>query len=636
MSRLENLKDNLTLLAHSNSTLARQLVKFDKKAMASSFEFCDTDRNELNLFYKKRSRSYTFHNPSGAVKECADWLSNVEPHCQVLYIFGCGLGYSLFRVRKWLEKYPKLQIVYIEPLLPVLFHLFQTEIGNKLVAHPRIHLYRFKNKPNLDRLLDHLAAEFSLYKAQVISSPIYRSKYPRTANYIAQNLPLKHDELSTVLNEGSHSRNNFFRNFTNLATNLNGRYNASNLQGAFKNVPCIIVGAGPSLQKNIDILKTLKSKAIILAGSSAISGITQQGITPHLGNYFDPYPRLYDRFLTSTAFELPTVHCARTFFEVSRKIHGPQIYIRGSMNTPVVSWVEEELGFHGSQNEELISVTASNTFLAQLMGCSPIIYVGVDLAYTDNKSYMQGISKETAQEEDIESQEKQSSTFEFNKDEMSTDIHGESIKTRHGWLVESQIISMLALKTPHLRFINATEGGIGFTGISNLPLQEVNDWFLKKNYPIEEMIHSALLPTKVQDKKNPSKSLLQLRELLHSLGRCLKYYKIILKELRILFKENKTGNLGELKTDFLIDNMAKIGHELAYQYLLKRYHQLVDIPKLKNKYINKNLSIDAPITLSNEIALIDMVGRFKEYKQICEELRETLKSSLKKIKVDPW
>lgn len=636
MSRLENLKENLNQLAHSNVTLARQLVKFDKKALSSSFEFCDTERKELNLFYKKGSKSYNFHDSSGAVNECSAWLSQIKPQCQVLYVFGTGLGYSFFRIRKWLEMHPTLQVVYIEPLLPVLFHLFQTEIGKKIVAHPRIHLFRFKNKPDLDRLLDHLCAEFSLYKAMVISSPIYIKKHPRIANYIEQHLPQRHDDLSTVLNEGSHSRNNFFRNFTRLAPNLNSRCNGSSLTNVFKDIPCIIVGAGPSLQKNLDVLKTLGSKAIILAGSSAISGLTQQGITPHMGNYFDPYLRLRDRFLTNTAFELPIVHCARTFSEVTRWIHGPPIYLKGSVATPVVSWVEESQGFSGIQNEELISVTTSNTFLAQLMGCNPIIYVGLDLAYTDNKNYMQGVSKGLDQKEEIDLEEEESSEFEFNKDEMATDIKGNPVKTRKGWLLESQIISMAALRTPHLKFINATEGGIGFMGISNLPLKEVKDWFLKKNYPIEEMIHSTLLPTKVENKKNPATALSQLKELNQSLIRCSKYYKATLKELRALFKENKTGNLKELKTDFLIDNMVKIGHEIGYQYLLKRFHQLTDISKLKNKYINKNLSIDPPITLSNEIALVDMIGRFIEYKDTCDELRITLKHTLKEAKTDPW
>ena len=636
MSRIENLKENLSQLAISNINLAREIVKFDKKTLSASFEFSDTEKKELNLFYKKGSRSYSFHDSSGAVNECSVWLSKIQPQCQVLYVFGTGLGYSFFRIRKWLDMHPKLQIVYIEPLLPVLFHLLQTEIGKKIVAHPRIHLYRFKNKPNLDRLIDHLCAEFSLYKAMVICSPIYHIKYPRIANYIEQQLPLRHDDLSTMLNEGSHSRINFFRNFTRLATNLNGRCNGSSLTNIFRDVPCVIVGAGPSLQKNLDVLKTLGSKAVILADSSAISDLTQQGITPHMGSYFDPYSRLKDLFLTNTAFELPTIHCARTFSDVTRWIHGMPIYLKGSIATPVVSWVEESQGFSGIQNEELISSATSNTFLAQLMGCNPIIYVGLDLAYTDNKDYMQGISKGLDQEKDICLEDEESSEFEFNKDEMSIDIKGKPVKTRKGWLIESQIISMRALRSPHLKFINATEGGIGFKGISNLPLKEVKDWFLRKNYPIEEMVHCTLLPEKIENKNNPSIALSQLKELNQSLNRCSKYYKATLKELKALFKKNKTGSLKELKIDFLIDNMVKIGHEIGYQYLLKRYHQLIDISKLKNKFINKNLSIDPPITLSNEIALVDMIGRFIEYKDTCDELCIILKNTLKEIKTDPW
>ncbi len=433
MSRLETLKENLTRLAHTNPSLARDLIKSDKNDLVKDFEFCNTDKKELNLLHKKKFNPYTLHKQSGAVHECSEWLAELKPNCQVLYVFGAGLGYSFFTFRKWLKMKPKLHLVYVEPNLSVIFHLFQTDLGRRILNHPRVHFFNFKSKGSLKQLIQHLSAEFSQYKAKVITSPIYCKRYPRITACIQSELPKAHDSVSTLLKEGQHAKNSSFRNFTGLAPNLDGFYNGSMCVDLLKGVPCIIVGAGPSLQKNIDVLKTLSNHALILAGSSAISGLTSQGIIPHMGNYFDPYRRVYDRFMTNSAFELPTISCARTFLEVSRRIHGPQIYLKGSTATPVVNWIEESLGFHGVQNEELISVTSSNTFFAQLLGCSPIIYVGVDLAYTNNQSYMKGITKEALKDE--EDLDESSSEFAFNEDMESIDIDGNPIKTRYGWTI---------------------------------------------------------------------------------------------------------------------------------------------------------------------------------------------------------
>lgn len=169
MSRLSNLKESLTQLTHTHPQLARDLLNVDKERVKRHFEFCNTEKNELNLIYKKGTQTITFHAPSGAIQECSSWLAPIEPKCQVLYVFGVGLGYSFLTFRRWLAEDPNLHIVYIEPLLEVLFHLFQTDLGKKIVFHPRVHIYHFKKKKHLKQLMDHLSCEFSFYKAKAIS-----------------------------------------------------------------------------------------------------------------------------------------------------------------------------------------------------------------------------------------------------------------------------------------------------------------------------------------------------------------------------------------------------------------------------------------------------------------------------------
>lgn len=634
MSNLENFKKSLEYLAHHNSNLANRVLQADATQFVKDFAFTNTKKNELNLNYKKKFSPYNLHSEEGAVSESMDWFGSSELNSEVVYVFGIGLGYSFFTFRNWLKKYPTLKIIFIEPHLPVLFHLFQTHLGLQIVEHPRVYLYHFQSKFELCKLIDHLSIEFAHTKAQVLALPIYLSKCPSTIRFFSSNILRLHDNISTTIEEAEDAREDSFRNIILTAQNLKGRYRASQFKNLFKNIPCIIVGAGPSLNKNFELLKELKEKAIILAGSSAVSSLTQRGFEPHLGNFFDPYERVMDRFKSNTAFEMPTFHSARTYFQVNRQIHGPALYIKGSDATPFVKWLEDELGFDGELIKELVSVTASNTLMALLMGCDPIIYVGVDLAYTSDQTYSEGIVRDT---KPISNHlKKDSFEFEFNREMSWVDIEGNPTKTRQGWKMESDILGELAMQNPQVRFFNCTEGGIGMPTVSNIPLKQATDWFLKKNYPIEELIYSQILPFRNTDEKVNLKGTKLLKELLKSLSRCSKLYQKSIREIKELHRKNKNNNLPHFEIDFIRKNMALISHEIGYQYLMKRYQQFVDIPKLKNRFLERNLSIDAPIELLNEIKIVDMISRFRDYKVICDRFCVLLRYSLKQIKDHPW
>src|SRR6185503_9490810 len=65
----------------------------------------------------------------------------------------------------------------------------------------------------------------------------------------------------------------FFKNFYHNILELDNAENGSALSGKFQGVPAIICGAGPSLGKNIELLKTLKDKALIFAGGTAMNAL---------------------------------------------------------------------------------------------------------------------------------------------------------------------------------------------------------------------------------------------------------------------------------------------------------------------------------------------------------------------------
>src|SRR6185503_4743165 len=60
------------------------------------------------------------------------------------------------------------------------------------------------------------------------------------------------------------------------------------LRGAFAGRPCVLVSPGPSLAKNVDALRELAARALILSGTHALSALARAGVVPHFVVCADP------------------------------------------------------------------------------------------------------------------------------------------------------------------------------------------------------------------------------------------------------------------------------------------------------------------------------------------------------------
>jgi hypothetical protein len=57
---------------------------------------------------------------------------------------------------------------------------------------------------------------------------------------------------------------------------------ATRLFGAFSGYPGIIISAGPSLRRNVDLLKGLRDRALLVCVDTAYKVCSRRGIIPHI------------------------------------------------------------------------------------------------------------------------------------------------------------------------------------------------------------------------------------------------------------------------------------------------------------------------------------------------------------------
>lgn len=500
-------------------------------------------------------------NPLSEAKECLDKAAIKGKN--ILFIWGLGSGYFYDVLRDWLNESPKHQMVFLERDLRVIKCLLQTEKGAQILFDKQVWLYHIDRE---SKLFDALTDLFVIQPWSFVVLPRYHEKYSMIVqqdkaklNFL---LNLKFNSTHEYLNYGEGYFQNFFRNLSLLPESILG----SKLYHQFAGKPAIICGAGPSLKKNLHILESLKDHAIIFAGGTAMNAVNANGFLPHFGVGIDPNIDQFTRLITNTAFMTPYFYKNRFLNEGLHLIHGEHIYIPGSGGYAITPWLEEQLGIKASEVSEGCNVINLSLSIAAELGCNPIIFVGVDLAYTDEEPYAAGIINHP-----LYGKREFMRTKNIEEDLIvRTDINGQAVYTLWKWMMESFWFSNFATQHPNIRLINATEGGIGFLGIPNMTLSEARDLFLTTQYDFSGLIHALLQ----QSKMPRAVSRIRIEELINemkaSLEESLELIVSIHSGFRKLAEDEKMGNPlpEDLLTQKAKEEIALFHEKLAYRHFL--------------------------------------------------------------------
>lgn len=172
------------------------------------------------------------------------------------------------------------------------------------------------------------------------------------------------------------------RNLLDNLAHMDALYLAKDLEGAFRGIPAIICGAGPSLEKAVDKLRELPNRALIMAGGAGISALEHFGITPHFIAGIDPYPAK-ERLQLKKSQHLPFFFQGRVASDLLKEMHGPKIWVAPSGHFPMEEWIADSLGLPLEKFDGGWNVATFLTALACHLGCDPVILVGVDLSGED-------------------------------------------------------------------------------------------------------------------------------------------------------------------------------------------------------------------------------------------------------------
>ncbi len=153
------------------------------------------------------------------------------------------------------------------------------------------------------------------------------------------------------------------------------------LKGAFQNIPALIVGAGPSLERNGHLIRQFEDKALIFAGGTALNLIDTE---PHFAASIDAIAP-HEQFKMHPFSKTPFCYQSRLNPDNFSTMCGEKLLFPDS-SCAAINWIQGEEGFDAGFSA---GWTVGNflTEIAILMGCSPIFLIGMDLCYENGRKY---------------------------------------------------------------------------------------------------------------------------------------------------------------------------------------------------------------------------------------------------------
>ena len=165
------------------------------------------------------------------------------------------------------------------------------------------------------------------------------------------------------------------------------------LRDSFAGLPAVIIASGPSLTRNIDQLKALKGRALLITFSHSLGACRRAGLVPDLVLALDPEDLRYH--YDGTDMTQPEASLlGATIHPGVMRLPTKRLFTFAANNT-IDSWI-----YHGLDVNPMVatggSVATSALALAISWRCSPIVFVGQDLSYPGGEVYAKGISDDQA------------------------------------------------------------------------------------------------------------------------------------------------------------------------------------------------------------------------------------------------
>ena len=438
---------NMSVLKNRDEALWKQIMayheEYERANAAGTWQGAhhleDTNCGAFTMAGQDTQGVYYYHSNVNPLKEASDFARYYyQPGCEDYVIWGLGLGYH---VREMLRLDDGIQLTIYESDMDVIYHCLN-------------------------------AVDMSTYLGMASVTLIYDPQFTKiidTLEKITENFILHYPSLRHIENERIRQQMEMFfirdsgkRNVAILFEN-NSRENFKNMDGyvdelrpAFEGKDVVIVAAGPSLDKNVELLKKKKPNMVIVAVETVFRKLVNLGVSVDYMIVADANSRIYGHLVGLENQPIPMLYLSTAYKGFAKNYQGPK-YLICQSGYDKAEELAEKNGWKLYETGGSVSTTALDVCIS--LGAKSIAFIGLDLAYTGGHAHATGAAaREATGLEDMQ---------------QVPAVAGGTVATSKLFIMYNKWIeNRIKKEDVTMPIFDATEGGAIVPGLSVITLKE--------------------------------------------------------------------------------------------------------------------------------------------------------------------
>ena len=471
-------EQNMEAMKAQNSLFAKknEIYREDREwNRLDSINLLDTREESKSVKISYNNNSYRLNSSYRPVQEAVKWAEQYKITDMYMNISMFGLGNAIF-ARQLINKLRDDDKMFIyEPCADIfLFVLQHFDITDILEKDNVFIIVEGINDDDFHIILKENMDWTNVNCQTFCLHPMYDEIFPESyKKYLEQ---IKKNIQMILINRNTLE---YISEFAVKNTIENIKYfTESNVDVDFyddipKDIPAIIVSAGPSLNKNIEYLREAKGRAVIIVVDRALEPLLNKKIEPDFVITLDS-GKTMEYVTNDSEISFPLL-CTMDASNSIMKAHKGRKIFYSIQGYP--KYIFEELKKKTSSLNSGGSVATGAFSVCVGLGFKTIILVGQDLAYSyDELTHADGI---------IGNEDEQYHVF----DEVEG-IDGRMIGTRHDWYMYLTWLQDAIKSFPDINVIDATEGGAKISGTEIMKLQDAISLYCNKRIDCNKIVNN--------------------------------------------------------------------------------------------------------------------------------------------------
>ncbi|PJI07549.1 MULTISPECIES: motility associated factor glycosyltransferase family protein [Clostridium] len=477
---------------HSNNVaLLKKKHKIDIKLGQDDGERIKIENGNVGVLEKGGKLLYFDYED----KRIDEFAGKIKDNNKVYILIGFGMGNC---VRKILDSIGGSKLIVLENNTSILDCALSASDMCDVLNNDNINIELCDANSVDDVFESNIKSLFFSNAVDVIICPGYREIDEQFVNCCIEGV--KKAFNNAIVNKNTLdiiSENILKATFSNIPYMIKAN-DIRNIKNVFKGKTAVVVSSGPSLSKNLHYLKEYNDKIVVITGARNLDYMRSEGIIPHFVCIIDSLDIVYE--FTKNSFDkglffISTEHANP---KTVRKLDGSNMFCTVLLNEFMNKITE-------NRYEKFLSVSSVAhlcTMIAVYTGCKNVLFIGQDLAFTDNKVH-----------DDFSG-----SKYEYNNVDNRNDMfyvegnYGKKVLSNLSFQNFKEWLEKYIALNNQVNFINCTEGGAKIKGIKVAPLEETLKKLCKEDIRAFEILKKSYTPQEEIDKYKVVHELMKIEE----------------------------------------------------------------------------------------------------------------------------